>query len=349
MDKYTVSYATSDGTATAGEDYTATSGVLAYTYGAGPLTVSVPVLSDDETESAETVTLTLSTPSQYVHIKDGQATGTIADGVQEQEEERQANSAPTGLPSIPGTPKAGEPLTADTSAINDSDGLTGLTYSYQWVRATGGQDTDIAGAAGSTYTPDNNDAGKTLKVRVSFTDDAENEESLTSLPTAAAVKTNDGTVWSADMLVVEYTEISIGAATTDLFPNIGGSSNLQIKSLWSYVPDQDLRLAFQGAFDDAEDHTLIVDDLTLEFPADSSGEQSFKWTNVDLDWQDGQTTAVSIVPTTPAEPVANTAATGEPTISGTPQVGQRLTADTSAISDAYGLNNVSYNYQMAGR
>ena len=44
-------------------------------------------------------------------------------------------------------------------------------------------------------------------------------------------------------------------------------------------------------------------------------------------------------------PAPNRDATGAPTISGTPQVNQTLTADTSAISDADGLNNVSYNYQ----
>ena len=87
----------------------------------------------------------------------------------------------------------------------------------------------------------------------------------------------------------------------------------------------------------------------MEFPAGSSGEQSFKWTGVDLGWEDGQTIAVSIVPATPAEPVANTAATGQPTISGTPQVGQSLTAGTADIGDADGLDRVSYNYQwLAG-
>ena len=41
----------------------------------------------------------------------------------------------------------------------------------------------------------------------------------------------------------------------------------------------------------------------------------------------------------------NTLATGAPTITGTPQVGQTLTAVTTAIMDADGLNNVSYTYQ----
>ena len=41
----------------------------------------------------------------------------------------------------------------------------------------------------------------------------------------------------------------------------------------------------------------------------------------------------------------NRDATGAPTISGTPQVGETLTASTSAINDQDGLNNVSYDYQ----
>ena len=40
-----------------------------------------------------------------------------------------------------------------------------------------------------------------------------------------------------------------------------------------------------------------------------------------------------------------TTATGRPTITGTAQVGQTLTADTTAIMDADGLTNVNYMYQ----
>ena len=108
-------------------------------------------------------------------------------------------------------------------------------------------------------------------------------------------------VWSADMLVVEYTSISIGAASADLFSNIGGSADLQIKSLWSYIPDRDLRLSFEDGVPDAADYTLQVGDLTLEFPEESSGNSSFKWTDVDVDWEDGQTISVRIVQTSALE------------------------------------------------
>ena len=72
----TVDYATSDGTATAGADYTAASGTLTFTAGETEKTVSVPVLDDAHDEGSETLTLTLSNPSG-AYLADGTATGTI--------------------------------------------------------------------------------------------------------------------------------------------------------------------------------------------------------------------------------------------------------------------------------
>ena len=72
----TVGYATSDGTAAAGSDYTATSGSLSFAAGETEKTVSVPVLDDAHGEGSETLTLTLSNPSGG-YVADGTATGTI--------------------------------------------------------------------------------------------------------------------------------------------------------------------------------------------------------------------------------------------------------------------------------
>ena len=153
-------------------------------------------------------------------------------------------------------------------------------------------------------------------------------------------------VWSADMTVVEYSSVSVGAASADLFSNIGGSGNLQIKSLWSYIPGRDLRLAFDDGVPNAADYTLQAGDLSLEFPEGSSGQNGFTWSDVDVDWEDGQIVHVRIVPTAESDaPQANTPPSGLPTISGTAQVGHALTADTSGIGDADGLTNVSYTYQ----
>jgi len=95
------------------------------------------------------------------------------------------NSPATGVPTITGTPQVGETLTADTSGIEDTDGLSGATYSYQWISNDGNSDTNITGATSSTYTLVAADEGKYIKVKVSFTDAAGFDESLTSAATAA--------------------------------------------------------------------------------------------------------------------------------------------------------------------
>ena len=91
------------------------------------------------------------------------------------------NSPATGAPTINGTAQMGETLTADASDIADDDGLNNVQYEYQWLA----DDSEITGATSLTYTLADADEGKAIKVQVSFTDDAGNEESLTSAATDA--------------------------------------------------------------------------------------------------------------------------------------------------------------------
>ena len=71
-----VAYATADGTATAGEDYTARKGELTFDPGETEKTVRVPVLDDAHDEGEETLTLRLSAATGAA-IADGTATGII--------------------------------------------------------------------------------------------------------------------------------------------------------------------------------------------------------------------------------------------------------------------------------
>ena len=96
-----------------------------------------------------------------------------------------ANTPATGAPTISGTAQVDETLTADISGITDADGLTSVSYSYQWIANDANTDTDIGGATSSTYTLSDADVGKTIKVRATFTDDAGNDEQLTSAATGA--------------------------------------------------------------------------------------------------------------------------------------------------------------------
>ena len=74
----TVSYVTLNGTATAGEDYEAVSGVLRIAAGATSGRIVVPILEDHVVERAETFTVVLSGVTNAV-LGHGTSTGTIED------------------------------------------------------------------------------------------------------------------------------------------------------------------------------------------------------------------------------------------------------------------------------
>ena len=97
---------------------------------------------------------------------------------QEVEVRLTVNRPATGAPAITGKPEVGETLTAGISGIMDEDGLPAAAqFAYQWISNDGTDDSDIDGATDSTYTLVEADAGKSIKVRVSFTDDAKFPES----------------------------------------------------------------------------------------------------------------------------------------------------------------------------
>lgn len=73
----TVAFATSNGTATAGSDYTATNGTLSFAAGETSKTIPVAVLGDTVNEPNETFTLTLSAATNAT-IADNSAVGTIS-------------------------------------------------------------------------------------------------------------------------------------------------------------------------------------------------------------------------------------------------------------------------------
>ena len=73
-----VDYATTNGTASAGDDYTGTSGTLTFAAGETSKTVGVPIIDDTIDDDNETLMLRLSNASG-ADIKDAQATGTIRD------------------------------------------------------------------------------------------------------------------------------------------------------------------------------------------------------------------------------------------------------------------------------
>ena len=99
------------------------------------------------------------------------------------------NSPPSGRPGIHGVPREGGPVQGITvwprnspNTINDPDGLSNRTFTYQWLRtdADGNGGAPIAGATQRTYTLGAGDVGHRVRMRLYFTDDRSNAEQLTS-------------------------------------------------------------------------------------------------------------------------------------------------------------------------
>ena len=247
------------------------------------------------------------------------------------------NSEPTGLPTISGTPQVGEMLTADTSAIEDADGLTNVSYSYQWIGSQSVIDADtgvafiltfeIPDQTGSIYTLAPADEGWAFEVKVSFTDDAGNAESLTSAATGE-VEAKPNTAPTGEPTISGTPQVG-ETLTADVsgIDDADGLTNVSYRYQW---------LAGGSDIEDATGSSHLL-----------TASQQGQTVHVKVTFTDDADNQESLTSAETLEVAAkpNTAAAGEPTISGTPQVEQILTADTSAISDANGLNNVSYQYQ----
>ena len=255
---------------------------------------------------------------------------------QQQGGETPSNSPATGAPAISGTPRVGQTLAASTSGIADADGLTNVSYSYQWI-ADG---SDIDGATGSTHTLTSSEEGKTIKVKVSFSDDADNDETLTSQATeavAAAVPTAP-----LSLTVTEGSQIQELDASWQAPSSNGGSAVTGYKVQWKEAAD---------SWDTAADVSEATETgITHTITGLTGGVEHSVRVIATNDVGDGP--ASTEAKGTPAGGVSeqtvepgNSAPTGLPGISGTPQVDQTLTVDTSPIDDEDGLTNVSYRYQ----
>ena len=237
------------------------------------------------------------------------------------------NSPATGAPTITGTAQVGEVLEVDTSGIADADGFTNAAFTYQWVA----DDVDISGATGSTYTLTVSEASKAIKVEVSFTDDAGNQETLTSAATdaVAAAPTPNSPATGAPTITGTAQVGETLTADTSGVVDADGLSNVQYDYQW-LADDAEISGATNATYTliDNEESKAIKVEVSFTDDADN-----------------GETLTSVATDAVAAAPTPNTPATGAPTISGTAQVGETLTANTSGVADADGLSDVQYEYQ----
>ena len=339
---------TISGTAEVGETLTADTSGIADTDGLDNVSFSYQWLSSRDAAipgaTSSTYSLTSTDAGKIIKVKvtfaddegneeslTSSPTAAVADS---------SNNPATGVLTIIGAAQVGQTLTASTSGIVDDDGLTNPSYAYQWITNNGTSDSDIQDATSSTYTLVSHDVGKTIKVKVSFTDDGGNEETLTSaativveVPLTAELQSvpdshNGSGTFTFRILFSEPVTVGFAALKEHSFQ----VTNATIKRAQRVDGRDDLRKFTVQPSSDA----AVV--LVLPITEDCSDEGA-------ICTSDGKRLSTRLELTVPGPAPANTAATGAPTIGGTLEAGQILTASTSGIGDANGVDNVSFSYQ----
>ena len=323
-------------TLTASGDFGVTPGADTATFEAGKtvVQVTVPTTGDDTHEAHGSVTLTLTAnPIAYDLGTEDAATAAVRDD---------DDSPATGAVKVTGTATEGETLTADTSGLTDADGLANAAWAYQWVRTpSGGSDVDISGATGATYVPVFADVGATLKVKVAVTDDEGHEATFTSAPTSAVAAAprpsvtvaSDGDVTEGSPALFTLTRTGDTAQTLDVAYTVTATGDF-------------------GAATGADTVTFLAGSATVRVSVATTGDgahEAHGSVTVTLTADTGAGPAYLLGdPSTATAAVRdndNSPATGAVTITGTPTEGETLTADTSGLTDADGLDNAAWAYQ----
>ena len=255
------------------------------------------------------------------------------------------------LPTISGRAQVGRVLTTHTDGIPGVDGLSSADFSYQWLRNDDGDEAEIPGATSTRYTLIEDDEGKTLRVRVTFTDDKHTEQSLTSATTRVVLPVRGPL---SKFVLVDASDQTTLATLSDgdevvLDDPAQGSYALRVDvRIRTYIGSVLLELTGDRDVSHTEDtwpHSLFGKNGrgTLIGEALPEGPYTLRATAYSEEGGVGDvlgTLQVSFTVTS-----LNTPATGLPTISGTARVGETLTATTTAIADADGMSDPFFSYQ----
>ena len=163
-----VAYATADNTATAGSDYTATSGTLTFTPGQTSATISVPVAGDTTPESDETFTVNLSSPTNAT-IAVGTGTGTILD-----------DDSPGELQFASPAQSVSEGAGSITISVTRTGGSGGsVSVDYATAPGTASDGSDYVGTSGTLTWAAGDTAPKTITVPIMQDNTVEGNETFT--------------------------------------------------------------------------------------------------------------------------------------------------------------------------
>jgi Ca2+-binding RTX toxin-like protein len=207
----TVAYATADGTARAGSDYTAASGTVTFAAGERTKTVTVAVTPDDLLEADETLLLRLSAPAGAT-IADGEATGTIRND----DVARSVSVADAVVTEGGGAVSLSFTVTLSTAASGP------VTVAYATADGTARAGTDYTAASG-TVTFAAGERTKTVTVAVTPDDLPELDETLLlrlSAPVGASIADGEatGTIRNDDVPRISVADAAVAEGVTGTRP-----------------------------------------------------------------------------------------------------------------------------------
>ncbi len=210
-----MNYATSNGTATAGSDYTSTSGTLTFAAGELSKNISIPITNDSTLESNETINVTLSTAGGNTTL------GTLVAGTVT----IQDNDTVTPVALSPATPNVTEAATSLTFTVSRT--TSGTAGTVAWSTTAGSASVADFQQASGTVTFGAADLSQTFAVSILNDSVPENPESFTvaiqtptgglslGSPTSATVTIVDGDT-DGDTLVDDYeTSVGLNPAVND--------------------------------------------------------------------------------------------------------------------------------------
>jgi hypothetical protein len=247
----TVDYATSEGTATAGADYTATSGTLTFTAGQTSKIVNVPVLGDTLNEADETFTLTLSNAT--LALNDSSATGTILDD----------DAEPTVSVGDASASEANGTVSFTVSLSTLSGQEVDVDYATSDGTAVAGSDYDAA--TGTAVIPAGS-ASTTIDVTVSDDTTYENDEGFTidiASPFNASIvdAQGAGTITNDDLLpAASVGDVSVAEGSAGTTPE-GFTVTLSNPSAFTATVDW---ATADGSATDGSDYTAGSGTLTFD-------------------------------------------------------------------------------------
>ena len=233
------------------------------------------------------------------------------------------NNAATGEPTISGANLVGQTQTANKGSIADADGVPAeSTFTYQWIRVSGSTEADITGESSKTYTPVAADQGKKLKVKVSFTDNASNDESRTSSAseiigaTTCTPTAPQDAIWSACLTADNdaHSRVSLGYSFVSQSPEDthGALSNTEFTvggntytiDLFLTIPPS-LALGFTSAAGNAASdwvlHVGSADQFALSAATTSNAGKQYQWSDAGLTWSTGDVISVWLAPAAAAQ------------------------------------------------